>query len=114
MKRSVTAVRKQAPSAARPSGDTWELRLYVAGQSPKSVIAFANLKKLCEEHLAGKYTIEVIDLLQQPQLAAGDQIVAIPTLVRKLPAPLRKIVGDLRNTERALVGLNLRPAHSEA
>ena len=114
MKRSATTVRKDASSAARPDSDTWALRLYVAGQSPKSVAAFANLKKICEEHLAGKYTIEVIDLLQQPQLAAGDQIVAIPTLVRKLPAPLRKIVGDLRNTERALVGLNLRPAHSEA
>jgi circadian clock protein KaiB len=81
----------------------------VAGQSPKSIAAFANLKKLCEEHLAGKYTIEVIDLLQQPQLAAGDQILAIPTLVRRLPEPLRRIVGDLRNTERTLVGLNLRP-----
>jgi circadian clock protein KaiB len=90
----------------------WELRLYVAGQSPKSVAAFANLKQLCEEHLAGKYTIEVIDLLEQPQLAAGDQIVAIPTLVRKLPQPLRKIVGDLSNRERTLVGLQLRPAKS--
>lgn len=89
--------------------EVWELRLYVAGQSPKSVAAFANLKKLCEQHLAGKYTIEVIDLLEQPQLAAGDQIVAIPTLVRKLPQPLRKIVGDLSNTERTLVGLQLRP-----
>ena len=90
--------------------DVWELRLYVAGQSPRSVTAFANLKKLCEEHLAGRYKIEVIDLLQHPQLAAGDQIVAIPTLVRKLPDPLRKIVGDLSNTERTLVGLHLRPA----
>jgi circadian clock protein KaiB len=81
----------------------------VAGHTPKSIAAFANLKKLCEEHLAGRYRIEVIDLLQHPQLAAGDQIVAIPTLVRKLPEPLRKIVGDLRNTERTLVGLNLRP-----
>jgi len=81
----------------------------VAGHTPKSIAAFANLKNLCEEHLAGRYRIEVIDLLQNPQLAAGDQIVAIPTLVRKLPAPLRKIVGDLRNTERTLVGLNLRP-----
>jgi circadian clock protein KaiB len=88
----------------------WELRLYVAGQTPKSVAAFTNLKKICDTYLAGQYRIEVIDLLQQPQLAAGDQIVAIPTLVRKLPEPLRRIVGDLRNTERALVGLNLRPA----
>ena len=90
--------------------EVWELRLYIAGQTPKSVAAFTNLKKICEEHLAGRYRIEIIDLLENPQLAAGDQIVAIPTLVRKLPEPLRKIVGDLRNTERALVGLNLRPA----
>ena len=89
--------------------EVWELRLYVAGQTPKSLTAFANLKKLCETHLTGRYKIEVIDLLKQPQLAAGDQIVAIPTLVRKLPEPLRKIVGDLSNTERALVGLQLRP-----
>lgn len=89
--------------------EVWELRLYVAGQSAKSLTAFANLKKLCEEHLPGRYRIEVIDLVKQPQLAAGDQIVAIPTLVRKLPEPLRKIVGDLRNTERTLVGLQLRP-----
>jgi circadian clock protein KaiB len=88
----------------------WELRLYVAGQTPKSLTAFANLKKLCEEHLAGRYRIEIIDLLQHPQLAAGDQIVAIPTLVRQLPQPLKKIIGDLSNTERVLVGLDLRPA----
>ena len=92
--------------------EVWALRLYVAGQTPKSITAFANLKKICEAHLAGRYTIEVVDLLQQPQLAAGDQIVAIPTLVRKLPHPLRKIVGDLSNAERALVGLQLRPAKS--
>jgi circadian clock protein KaiB len=92
----------------------WELRLYVAGQSPRSVTAFANLKKLCEEHLGGRYTIEVVDLLQHPQLAAGDQIVAIPTLVRKLPQPLRKIVGDLRDKERALVGLQLIPGSAAA
>lgn len=96
-----------------PEPDTWELRLYVAGKSPKSLAAFANLKKLCEEHLPGRYTIEVIDLVEQPQLAAGDQIVAIPTLVRKLPEPLRRIVGDLSNTERALVGLQLRPTRPE-
>ena len=90
--------------------ETWELRLYIAGQTPKSVTAFANLKQLCEEHLPGRYKIEVIDLMQNPQLAAGDQIVAIPTLVRKLPEPLRRIVGDLSNTERTLVGLQLRPA----
>ena len=87
----------------------WELRLYVAGQTPKSLAAFANLKKICEEHLAGKYQIEVIDLLQNPALAKGDQILAIPTLVRKLPEPVRKIIGDLSNTERVLVGLDLRP-----
>ena len=88
----------------------WNLRLYVAGQTPRSIAAFANLKKICEEHLSGRYTIEIVDLLKHPQLAAGDQIVAIPTLVRKLPEPLRKIVGDLRNSERALVGLQIRPA----
>lgn len=87
----------------------WELRLYVAGQTPKSVKAFTNLKKLCEEHLPGEYQIEVIDLLEQPQLADGDQIVAIPTLVRKLPEPMRKIIGDLSNKERVLIGLDLRP-----
>lgn len=87
----------------------WELRLYVAGQTPKSITAFNNLKKLCEEHLAGKYKIEIIDLLKNPQLAQGDQIFAIPTLVRKLPQPLKKIIGDLSNTERVLVGLDLRP-----
>ena len=87
----------------------WELRLYVAGQSSKSLTAFANLRRVCEEHLPGKYSIEVIDLLENPQLAKGDQIVAIPTLVRKLPEPIRKIVGDLSNVERTLVGLQLRP-----
>ncbi|MDH2901619.1 MAG: circadian clock protein KaiB [archaeon] len=85
-----------------------ELRLYVAGQTPNSVRAFANLKRICEEHLKGKYSIEVIDLLKTPQLAAGDQILAIPTLVRKLPEPLKKIIGNLSNTERVLVGLDLR------
>lgn len=87
----------------------FELRLYVAGQTPKSLQAFANLKKICEEHLKGRYKIEVIDLLENPQLARGDQILAIPTLVRKLPPPLRKIIGDLSNAERVLVGLDLRP-----
>jgi circadian clock protein KaiB len=91
------------------ASDVWELRLYVAGQTQKSLIAFANLKKICDEHLKGKYTIEVIDLCKDPQLAAGDQILAIPTLVRKLPEPIRKIIGDLSNTERVLVGLNIRP-----
>ncbi|MDD2787039.1 circadian clock KaiB family protein, partial [Methanoculleus sp.] len=91
------------------NGEVWELRLYVAGQTPKSLAAFANLKKFCEEHLAGRYRIEVIDLVEQPQLARGDQIFAVPTLVRKLPPPLRKIIGDLSNTEKVLVGLDLRP-----
>ena len=88
---------------------TWELRLYVAGQTPKSMAAFSNLKKLCEEHLQGQYRIEVIDLLENPALAKGDQIFAIPTLVRKLPEPIKKIIGDLSNKERVLVGLNLIP-----
>jgi circadian clock protein KaiB len=92
------------------ANEVWELRLYVAGQTPRSVAAFANLKRICEDHLAGRYHIEVVDLVKHPQLAAGDQILAIPTLVRKLPQPLRKIVGDLRDTERALVGLQIRPA----
>jgi circadian clock protein KaiB len=98
------------PTMPAEEPEFWELRLYVAGQSPKSLAAFSNLKKICEEHLKGRYRIEVIDLLLQPQLAAGDQIVAIPTLIRKLPEPLRRIVGDLSNTERTLVGLQLRPA----
>jgi circadian clock protein KaiB len=84
----------------------------VAGQTPKSIAAFTNLKNICEEHLAGQYTIEVVDLLVRPQLARGDQIIAIPTLVRKLPEPVRKIIGDLSNTERVLVGLDLRPRRS--
>lgn len=88
---------------------TYILRLYVAGQTKKSLAAFANLKKICEEHLKGKYRIEVVDLLEHPQLAKGDQIIAIPTLVRRLPPPIKKIIGDLSNTERVLVGLDLRP-----
>src|SRR5687768_8913619 len=90
--------------------DVWQLRLYVAGQTAKSITAFANLKRICEEHLRGRYTIEVIDLLKSPQLARGDQILAIPTLVRKLPPPMKKIIGDLSNTDRVLVGLDIRPA----
>jgi circadian clock protein KaiB len=100
----------QTHTRAGPAAtEVWELRLYVAGQTPKSLTAFANLKQICEQHLAGQYQIEVIDLLQNPQLAKGDEIVAIPTLVRKLPEPVRKIIGDLSNTERVLVGLQLRP-----
>ena len=86
----------------------WELRLYVAGQTPRSLTALANLKKICNEHLAGKYHIEVIDLMKNPQLARGDQILAVPTLVRKLPVPLRKLIGDLSNSEKVLVGLDLK------
>ena len=86
----------------------WELRLYVAGQTPKSLEAFSNLKKICETHLAGKYGIEIIDLVENPVLARGDQILAIPILVRRLPEPVKKIIGDLSNTERVLVGLDLR------
>ena len=91
------------------STEKWELRLYTAGQSPKSLAALDNLKRVCEDHLAGRYSIEVIDLLKNPRLAKDDQIVAIPTLVRKLPEPLRRMVGDLSDTERTLVGLQLRP-----
>ena len=94
---------------ANGTSEAWELRLYVAGQTAKSLAAFANLKRICEEHLAGQYTIEVIDLLKNPTLAKGDQILAIPTLVRRLPNPVRKIIGDLSNTERVLVGLDVRP-----
>lgn len=104
----------QKPVSRNDQAEHWLLRLYVTGQSPKSLTAFANLKRICEEHLAGQYQIEIIDLLEQPQLAAGDQIVAVPTLVRKLPPPLRKIVGDLSNTERVLVGLDIRPAGKRA
>ncbi len=86
----------------------WELRLYIAGKTPRAVTAFQNLKRICEEHLAGCYHIEIIDLLETPKLAKGDQIVAVPTLVRRLPEPVRKIIGDLSNTERVLVGLDIR------
>jgi len=92
-----------------PGEKKWELRLYVAGKTPKSVTALTNLKKYCETHLKGQYRIEVIDLLIQPQLAEGDQIFAIPTLVRKVPEPIRKIIGDLSNEEKVLVGLDIRP-----
>jgi circadian clock protein KaiB len=93
---------------AGDSGEIWDLRLYVAGQTPKSVTALQNLKRLCESYLAGRYRIEIVDLLKNPQLAKSDQILAIPTLVRKLPAPVRKIIGDLSQTERVLVGLQVR------
>jgi circadian clock protein KaiB len=93
----------------KPAVPKWELRLYVAGQTAKSLQAFANLKKICEANLAGQYCIEVIDLTKHPQLAKGDQILALPTLVRKLPSPIKRIIGDLSNTERVLVGLDLLP-----
>ena len=99
-------------AVATEGPEVWELRLYVAGKTAKSVAALDNLTRLCEAELPGKYRIEVVDLLVHPQLAKGDQILAIPTLVRKLPQPIRKVIGDLSNTERTLVGLQLRPASS--
>src|SRR5512133_1966422 len=101
------------PKKTEAGADFWQLRLYVAGQTPKSLTAFGNLKKICEEHLAGKYRIEIVDLLENPRLSRGDQILAIPTLVRKLPEPVKKIIGDLSNTERVLVGLDLRPVSAK-
>ena len=106
MKQSVTKKRQAAKS---PRSNFWELRLYIAGQTPNSIVAIANLKKICEDQLKGKYRIEVVDLLKKPQLAKGDQIVAIPTLVRRLPPPVKKIVGNLSKTERTLVGLDIQP-----
>jgi len=93
--------------------ERWDLRLYVAGNTPKCRAAVEHLRKFCEDHLPGRYSIEIIDLLEKPQLAKGDQIVAIPTLVRKLPAPMRKIIGDLSKTERVLVGLDLKPSYGQ-
>ena len=104
-----------SPDTGRPSTAPeaeFRLRLYVAGQTPKSLIAFANLRRICETHLAGRYEIEVVDLLERPQLARGDQIVAIPTLVRKLPEPIMSVIGDLSDTERVLVGLQLIPTYA--
>jgi circadian clock protein KaiB len=97
----------RAVAASLEAAERWELRLYVAGHTPRSLAAFANLKKLCERHLRGKYRIEVIDLLANPELARADQIVAIPTLIRKLPPPVKRIIGDLSNKERTLVGMEL-------
>jgi circadian clock protein KaiB len=109
---SATAIEK--PGAIEPPGagakaEHWHLRLYVAGQSPKSLKAFTNLMRICEQHLESRYEIEIVDLLENPQLAAGDEIIAIPTLVRRLPEPMRTIIGDLSDTDRVLVGLQLRP-----
>jgi circadian clock protein KaiB len=98
----------KSDNGSAPAEGILELRLYVAGQTPKSLAALANLKRICEEHLKQQYRIEVIDLVKQPQLAQGDQILAIPTLVRRVPSPLRKIIGDLSNVERVLVGLDIR------
>jgi circadian clock protein KaiB len=100
------AAPKTTPSKAEPN--RYVLRLYVAGQTPKSVLAIVNIKKICEENLKGRYMLDVIDLYQQPQLAQGEQIIALPTLIKKLPPPLRRIIGDMSNTERVLVGLDLR------
>ncbi len=102
---------EKALPPASPDDQNFRLRLYVAGQTPKSILAFRNLKLICEEHLQGRYEIEIIDLVENPQLAQGDQILAVPTLVRRLPEPIKKIIGDLSNTERVLVGLDLRVRH---
>ena len=111
-RQTMTHEQETTDVASEPAeGEVWQLRLYVAGRTPKSVAAFANLKRICEEHMQGRYHVEVIDLLEQPQLAKGDQILAIPTLVRKLPEPLKRIIGDLSNEERVLVGLDLRPGN---
>ena len=108
--RTMARAAKAVPlSEDTPGVAEWQLRLYVAGQTAKSAAAFDNLKRVCETHLAGRYTIEVIDLLLNPRLAAGDQILAVPTLVRKFPEPIRKIIGDLSNEERVLVGLDVQP-----
>ena len=115
MKQTPTKKQRQKSTNGRPAQTTnedlnrWNLRLYVAGQTPRSVTAFRNLKDICEEYLKGQYHIEVIDLMENPTLARGDQILAVPTLVRKLPQPIRKIIGDLSNTERVLVGLDIQP-----
>jgi circadian clock protein KaiB len=111
MKPDPTKIQNPTPNkkADKKVNDKWILRLYVAGQTPKCITAFSNLKKICEDQLKDKYTIEVIDLLVNPQLSREHQILAIPTLVRKLPVPVRKIIGDLSNTERVLIGLDLKP-----
>jgi circadian clock protein KaiB len=103
-------LREEMPALdSLPESETMELRLYVAGQTAKSIAALANLRRYCEQYLPGRYQLEVIDLMQHPQLAEGDQILAIPTVVRKMPEPIRKVIGDLSNEERVLVGLDLRP-----
>lgn len=114
MKSTPTKRSRRASNGGPPQNGTieaakWNLRLYVAGQTPRSLSAFKNLKEICEEYLKGQYHIEVVDLMENPMLARGDQILAVPTLVRKLPQPIRKIIGDLSNTERVLVGLDIQP-----
>lgn len=104
------SIARKRRTTKRPPDNFWELRLYIAGQTPNSIAAIANLKKICEDQLSGKYRIEVVDLLKKPQLAKGDQIVAIPTLVRRLPPPVKKIIGNLSRTEHALVGLDIQRA----
>jgi circadian clock protein KaiB len=110
VKRATTKASRKtgAPNGKKTAQPHWDLRLYVAGQTPRSLQALNNLKRICEEHLGGNYRVKIIDLLKKPQLAAGDQILAIPTLVRAIPKPARKIIGDLSNTERVLVGLDVR------
>jgi len=113
MSAAAKAIKKtpvKAKAAKRAKADIWELRLYIAGQTPNSIATIANLRRICEERLQGRYRIEIIDLLEKPQLARGDQIIAIPTLVRKLPTPIKRIIGNLSTAERALVGLDLQPA----
>lgn len=110
MKKSRPFVKEKAPPNRAQTQPKYDLRLYVAGQTPRSLQALSNLQRICEEHLAGHYRVQIIDLLEKPQLAAGDQILAIPTLVRAIPKPARKIIGDLSNTERVLVGLDVRSA----
>ena len=105
------SVKPRAATKSRPLAKLWQLRLYVMDSTAKSKLAFENLKTICENHLKGRYRITVIDLLKQPQLAKGDQILATPTVVRKLPSPMRTVIGTLSDTERVLVGLDLRPAH---
>jgi circadian clock protein KaiB len=105
-----TSTAKKESAKAVPAAEVWILKLYVAGQTKKSIAAFTNLKKICDEHLAGKYSIEIVDLLKNPTLAKGDQILAIPTVVRQLPPPVKKLIGDLANTERVIVGLDIKPA----
>lgn len=106
----MTVINMEAAAEPHQGEACWQLRLYVAGQTQKSLAALRNLQMICDQHLKGRYRLEVIDLARQPQLAAGDQILAVPTLVRNLPPPLRKIIGDLSNTERVLVGLDIRLA----